>query len=161
MHAPKVTKEHAWLQKLVGDWSGEGTAEMGPGQPPQQWTVDEHVRAIGDVWIQAESRGTMPDGSPSVMQITLGYDPDAQRFRGTFVGSMMTYLWTYDGSLDAEERVLTLDAEGPNMAEPGKMSRYQDIVELVDADERRLSSRIQMPDGSWQQFMTVRYRRKT
>jgi hypothetical protein len=113
------------------------------------------------VWIQAESRGTMPDGSPSVMQITLGYDPDAQRFRGTFVGSMMTYLWTYDGSLDAEERVLTLDAEGPNMAEPGKMSRYQDIVELVDADERRLSSRIQMPDGSWQQFMTVRYQRKT
>jgi hypothetical protein len=95
------------------------------------------------------------------MQITLGYDPDAQRFRGTFVGSMMTYLWTYDGSLDAEERVLTLDAEGPNMAEPGKMSRYQDIVELVDADERRLSSRIQMPDGSWQQFMTVRYQRKT
>jgi hypothetical protein len=40
------------------------------------------------------------------------------------------------------------------------MSRYQDIVEIVDANERRLSSQMQMPDGSWQKFMTVRYRRK-
>lgn len=160
MHPPSITKEHTWLQKLVGGWIGEGSAEMGPGQPPQQWTVEEHVRAIGDAWIQAESRGTMPDGSASIMQITLGYDPDAKRFRGTFVGSMMTYLWIYEGTLDAGQRLLTLDAEGPNMAEPGKMSRYQDIVEVVDADERLLSSQMQMPDGSWQKFMRVRYRRK-
>ena len=161
MHTPKITKEHDWLRRFVGDWVGEGSAEMGPGQPSQQWTVEEHVRAIGEAWIQAESRGTMMDGSPSLMQITLGYDPDAKRFRGTFVGSMMTYLWVYDGALDAEERTLTLDAEGPSMAEPGKMSRYQDIVELVSADERLLSSQIQLPDGSWQKFMSVRYRRRT
>lgn len=161
MHSPTLTKEHAWLQKLVGEWMGEGSAEMGPGQPIQRWTVEENVRAIGEAWIQAESRGTMPDGSASLMQITLGYDPDAKRFRGTFVGSMMTYLWIYDGALDASERILTLDAEGPNMAEPGRMSRYQDIVEVVSESERLLSSQIQLPDGSWQKFMSVRYRRKT
>ncbi len=160
MHAPKITKEHAWLQRLVGSWTGEGTAEMGPGQPPQAWTVEETVRAIGEPWVQAESHGTMPDGSPSLMQITLGFDPDRQRFTGTFVGSMMTYLWVYDGELDAAGRVLTLNAEGPSMTGEGKMAKYQDIVELIGDDERLLTSQIQLPDGSWQKFMTARYRRK-
>ena len=27
-------KEHQWLQKLVGEWTSEGEADMGPGQPP-------------------------------------------------------------------------------------------------------------------------------
>jgi hypothetical protein len=159
MHAPKITPEHAWLQRLVGDWAGEGTADLGPDRPPQRWTVEEQMRPIGDVWIQAESRGTMPDGTPALMQITLGYDPDRRRFHGTFVGSMMTHLWIYDGALDAGDTILTLDAEGPDMAEPGRMSRYRDILEVVAADERVLSSRIQLPDGNWRTFMTVHYRR--
>ena len=40
--------------------------------------------------------------------MTLGYDPRKKRFVGTFVGSMMTNLWIYDGELDKDERVLTL-----------------------------------------------------
>jgi len=157
---PKITKEHAWLQRLVGSWIGEGTAEMGPGQPPQTWNVEETVRAIGEAWVQAESQGSMPDGTPHIMQITLGYDPDRQRFHGTFVGSMMTYLWIYDGELDAAGRVLTLNAEGPAMTGDGKMAKYQDIVEIVNDDERLLSSRMQQPDGTWVSFMTSRYKRK-
>jgi hypothetical protein len=33
-----------------------------------------------------------------------------------WIGLMMTYLWVYDGELDADERVLTLNAEGSSMA---------------------------------------------
>ncbi len=160
MQALKKTQEHAWLQQLVGEWRGEGSCSMGPGQPEQSWTVEESVRAIGEVWVQCESHGHMPEGSPSVMLITLGYDPDKQRFTGTFVGSMMTYLWVYEGSLDPGGRVLTLDAQGPSMACDGTLAKYQDIVEFRDADERSLSSQIQLPDGTWHQFMTTRYRRK-
>lgn len=160
MHDLIKTREHAWLQRLVGEWTAEGTAEMSPGEPPQTWTVEETVRAIGEVWIQAEGRGTLPDGSPSLMQITLGYDPQRARFVGTFVGSMMTHLWIYDGSLDADERVLTLDAEGPSMTDPTKTTKYRDIFEIVNADERLLISEVQRPDGTWQKFMTARYRRK-
>jgi hypothetical protein len=130
-----------------------------PGQPQQTWTIEESVRPIGDVWVQAESRGAMPDGSPSVMLITLGYDPDKQRFTGTFVGSMMTYLWIYDGELDDAGRVLTLNAEGPSMAGDGALAKYQDIVEMVGENERILRSRILLPDGKWQEFMSTRYRR--
>jgi len=154
------TKEHAWLQRIVGEWTGEGTAEMGPGQPTQTFNVEESVRPIGDVWIQGEGRGKMPDGTPSTTLVTLGFDPDRKRFVGTFIGSMMTYLWIYDGELDRSERILTLNAEGPSMAGDGKMAKYQDIVEVKDEDHRTLSSQILMPDGTWTKIMTAHYRRR-
>jgi hypothetical protein len=160
MHEVKKTREHAWLKKLAGEWLGEGEASMGPDQPAMKWMVEERVRAIGDVWVQAESHGTMPDGSPSIMIITLGFDPERKRFTGTFVGSMMTYLWIYDGELDPSGRTLALNAEGPSMAGDGAMAKYQDIVEIISDDHRTLSSQMLMPDGSWSKFMTSHYRRK-
>jgi hypothetical protein len=153
------TKEHAWLQKFVGEWKGEGEGFAGPDQPPMKWSVEETVRGIGDVWVQGESRGTMPDGKPSLMIITLGFDPEKKRFTGTFIGSMMTYLWIYDGELDAAGKVLTLNAEGPSMMGPG-LVKYQDIVEVIDDSTRTLSSQMQMPDDTWQKFMTSTYTRK-
>jgi hypothetical protein len=101
----------------------------------------------------------MPDGGPSVSLATLGYDPQKKRFVGTFIGSMMTHLWVYDGSLDADERVLTLDTEGPSMTGDGKMVKYQDIIEILSADQRTLTSRVQGDDGAWTQIMKMTYRR--
>lgn len=155
---PEPQKEHAWLQKLVGEWTYEHEAKMGPDQPPMTSTGTESVRSLGGLWVSGESQCTMPDGTPGTMVITLGYDPQKGRFVGTFVGSMMTFLWLYEGSLDAAGKVLTLDAEGPDMMNPGKMVKYQDIIELVEPDLRVLRSQA-MVDGKWQQFMTATYRR--
>ena len=58
------------------------------------------------------------------MLMTLGYDPAKKRFVGTWVGSMMAHLWVYEGSMDAEEKVLTLSAEGPSCMEEGKASAF-------------------------------------
>ena len=95
------------------------------------------------------------------MQIlTLGYDPSRKRFVGTWVGSMMTHLWVYDGALDAAGTVLTLDAEGPGFADKGKTAKYQDVVEFRSDDHRVLTSRVLGDDGTWHGFMTAHYRRK-
>lgn len=102
--------------------------------------------------------GTPPDASTTLM--TLGYDPQKQRFVGTFIGSMMTNLWVYEGSLDAKHRRLTLDTEGPNAAAGGKITRFQDVVEYVDTDHRILSSRMLGDDGQWCEVMTAHYRRR-
>ena len=102
----------------------------------------------------------MPDGDPATTMMTLGYDPSRKRFVGTWIGSMMTNLWVYDGFLDEAGRVLTLEAEGPNMAEEGKMARYRDVIELRSDDHRVLTSHMLGDDGTWTQFMTAEYRRK-
>jgi hypothetical protein len=39
--------QHQWLQKLVGDWTYEGEALMGPGQPPIKSEGTESVRSLG------------------------------------------------------------------------------------------------------------------
>lgn len=152
-------KEHQWLQRLIGEWSWESEASMGPDAPPAVCSGTESVRSLGDLWILSEGQSKMPDGSPATTLMTLGYDPQKKRFVGTFVGSMMTCLWVYEGELDEAERVLTLNAEGPDFSVPGKMASYKDVIEIKSDDHRVLSSHFLGEDGEWLRFMTANYRR--
>lgn len=156
----KPQKEHAWLQQLVGEWTVEMECVMGPDRPPMTSKGTESVRSIGGLWTLGEGKGDNPDGTPVTSFMTLGYDPLKRRFVGTFVASMMTHMWVYEGTLDASGKVLTLDTEGPAMSGEAKMTKYQDIITVVDADHRTLTSRMRGEDGSWTQFMSGSYRRK-
>lgn len=153
-------KEHQWLQKLVGEWTYETVATMEPGKPPEQFTGTESVRSLGGIWILAEGQGEMPGGDTATVLMTLAYDPQKKRYVGTFIASMMPHLWVYDGELDADERVLTLNSEGPSMAAEGKMAMYKDVIEFKSDDHRVLTSHTLGDDGQWHGFMTVNYRRK-
>jgi hypothetical protein len=157
----KPQKEHEWLQQLVGEWTFESQADMGPDQPPTKHGGTERVRSLGGMWVIGEGQGDMPDGEPATMIITLGFNPKRDRYVGTWVGSMMSHLWVYDGELDAAKRVLTLNAEGPSFAGDGTMAKYQDIIEIVSPDHRVLRSQVQGADGKWTQFMEAHYRRVT
>jgi hypothetical protein len=152
-------KEHHWLSKLVGDWTFEGEAQE-PGKPPQKSTGKESVRSLGGVWIIGEGEAEMPGEGAGRWVITLGYDPQKKRFVGSWVGSMMTNMWVYDGALDESEKVLTLDSEGPSMKPDGGMSKYRDIIEIKSGDHRTLTGQVLGEDGKWQTFMTAQYKRK-
>lgn len=160
MEIPAPQKEHQWLQKLVGEWTFESECSMGPDQPPMKSTGQEVVRSLGGLWTIGEGSGEMPGGGTCQSVMTLGYDPQAKRFVGTFIASVMTNLWTYNGALDVAEKVLTLDTEGPSFAGDGTMSKYQDIIEFLSDDHRTLSSQVLGPDGKWMPFMKAHYRRK-
>ncbi len=43
-------KEHQWLQKLVGEWTYESEAEMGPGKPAEKFKGTESVRSLDGKW---------------------------------------------------------------------------------------------------------------
>jgi hypothetical protein len=153
-------EQHRWLTKLAGEWTYETEMLMGPGKPPAKATGTETVRTLGEIWTLLEGRGEMPDGAPATMLMTLGFDPERGRFTGTWIGSMMTHLWRYDGALDAAGKVLTLESEGPSMTGDGKLSKYRDVIEVKSADERTLTSFGLDANGEWQQFMFATYRRK-
>lgn len=157
----EITPEHAWLAQLVGEWRFEMLD--GDGKPEAEGKLDgtETVRMLGEVWLRADGRGRMPDGAPTETQMLLGYDPARRTFVGTWVGSMMNHLWVYrSGTLDADRRILTLEAEGPAFdGPPGAMANYRDQIEIVGPDERLLHGNVQGPDGQWTRFMTARYRR--
>ena len=151
--------EHEWLRKLVGHWTFETVCQMGPDKPPMKTTGTEVVRALGEFWIIGEIVGGMPDGSSHTSIITLGFDLVQGRFVGTFVSTIMPDLWIYDGSLDADGKRLTLDAQSPSFAGDGSISKYQDVIDIIDDNHHTLSSNAQKPDGTWVQFMTARYSR--
>jgi hypothetical protein len=153
-------KEHHWLQKFVGQWTGEGEATMEPGKPPTKWESVETVRSLGGLWILAEGKGEMPGGGEATTLMTIGYDPVKKQFVGSFIGSMMANMWIYEGNLDSTGKILTLDTEGPSMAPGGKIAKYQDIIELKNDDHRVLTSQMLGDDGQWHRFMTANYRRK-
>lgn len=151
--------EHRWLQQLVGEWTTE--AQMTP-EPAQTCKGTERVRSLGGLWIVAEGQGEMPGGGNATMLMTLGYAPEKKRYVGTWIGSMMTHLWLYDGELDSSGTVLTLNSEGPDMspgAKPGQLAKYKDVIEIKTAAHRILTSYCLGNDGKWQQFMTANYRR--
>ena len=159
--SPEPTKEHKWLDQLVGEWNCKSQMMM-PDGSSATGNATEVVRSLGGLWTVAEMKADMPDGSDGEMIMTLGYDPAKGKFVGTFVGSMMNFMWHYLGSLSADGKTLTLDCEGPNMApgaEPGTTANYQDIVTIVDANTRTLRSQMATPDGGWVQFMEATYKR--
>lgn len=153
-------EQHHWLQKLLGEWTLESECPTGPGKPVEKFSGVETIRSVGGIWIVAEGTGEMPGGGTGTTMMTLGYDPKKQRFIGTWLGSMMTHLWIYEGELDAAEKVLTLNTEGPDFSTEGKTAKYKDVIEIVDADHRLLNSYTLGADGQWQQIVSVQYRRK-
>jgi len=152
-------KGHLWLKKFLGEWTGEMEALMGPDQPLMKSKGTESVRALGDLWIIGEGKSEMPDGNQGHMILTLGYDPATNRYPGTWIGSMMTFLWVYDGELDSTEKILTLNADGPSFTDPTVTAKYRDVHEFKSDDHRVLTSHVLGDDGKWTQFMTVNYHR--
>jgi hypothetical protein len=151
----ELTKEHQWLAQLVGEWSSEMEAAMSPDGPTETHKSTERVRSLGGAWVVLE--GDMGGDHQTIM--TLGYDPAKGRFVGSFVGSMMTNQWVYEGELDETGNTLVLSTNGPSAAGDGSYTDYRDTMEIRGPDHRILSSSYRGPDGEWKHFMTAHYRR--
>jgi len=148
---PMPQKEHEWLHQLVGEWSWESDSVEGHGT--------EVVRSLGGIWIVAEGRGTAPDGTLSTTIMTLGYSPGRKKYVGTLVTSSMTDPWVYEGFVDRDSNALVLDTEGASFADISKRTRYKDIIRIVDEHDRTTTSSYQGETGTFDEFMTLRYRR--
>lgn len=148
MNPPEVTPQHRWLHQLLGPWQTETVPDRGPACPPM--TGHEEGRAIGDIWVELDAHTTFGHH-----RITLGYDPAAGHFVGTWVGSGMTHLWRYTGALSDDGRSLILTAQGPSFSGEG-LDTYRDVITLLSPDERLFEGSVLQPDGSWHLFYVTR-----
>ena len=151
-------ESHAWLQQLVGEWKMTAEGSMGEGTEPMTMESTESVRALGELWIMAEGEADF-GGQPFATVMTLGYDSRKEAFVGTWIDSMHTHMWSYEGKLDAAKKVLTLETEGPAFDDPARIAKYRDVIEIESADRRSLSSSVLGDDGKWTTFMRAQYER--
>jgi Protein of unknown function (DUF1579) len=163
MEMIQPAEEHEWLKKLVGEWSYVGvdasavssTAEE-PPEPTSKGT--ETVRSLGGYWIVCEGKS---DTSSMTTLLTLGYDGEKRKVIGTWVCSMMTHIWIYEGSLVMESSLLDLLSQGPAMSGVlGDMDSYREITEFKSNDHRVVASYVQQADQSWKKLMITNYYRK-
>jgi len=109
--------------------------------------------------VLCEGKGDTPGGTAESL-MTLGYDIGEKRFVGTFIASMMSFIWIYDtGMLDPTGKMLMLDCDGPSMKGDGSLVRYRDIIEFKSDDHRLLRAQVRNDDGEWEEFMESSYRR--
>ncbi len=155
MEMAKPQAEHGFLEKLVGTWDVTSSS-MGNDET---WT--EVVRSLNGIWFVAEGNGEMPGGGgPATTVLTLGYDPARGKYVGSWIGSMMNYMWVYEGDVSDDGTTLNLYTTGPDFSEPGKIGEYREQIVFTDRDNRIFNSSVKQPDGTWKQFMEARYTRK-
>jgi Protein of unknown function (DUF1579) len=152
-------REHEWLQKFVGKWKYSMDCMTGPDDPPCEMSGHETVRSIGGLWVVGEGENLTPDGGSPATIITLGFNPKTKRFVGSFVVSIMSHFWVYDGELDPDGKTLHLYADGPDFSGGPDLVKFRDSIAFLNDDHRTLTSSIQQPDGSWQLFMNADYQR--
>ena len=150
------TKEHDFLQALVGSWDAIADAT---GSNPEHDVWREMVRSLEGLWIVCEGHGRMPGGGSAATLLTLGYDPAIGKYVGTWIDTIINHLWIYQGSLEPDGRTLVLETSGPDMTAPGRTAQYRERITLHDADNRSFASSVLTEAGDWQTLMTMRYRR--
>lgn len=154
---PAATDQHKWLRQFEGKWVCDAECVMAPGQPVTHMKSVFNCHMLGDFWIINEMDAEGP--FPMRGRQTIGYDPATGRYVGTWVDSVSSHLWHYKGSVSESGTKLVLEAEGPDMTEPGKTALYRDAYEFRSADHMVVTSSVQMPDGEWFTFMTGQSKR--
>lgn len=155
---PKPGPEHAWLQQEVGEWDVETEIYMEPGKPPVVVKGTESIHPVGGFWTVSKIQSTMMD-QPFTGMMTLGYDTDKKKYVAIWVDSMTGQLWTYEGTVDASGKILTLETRGkcPIM---GKELNFKEMIEIKDQDHKVFTSMMQGEDGKWVTALVARATRK-
>ncbi len=158
---PPPAKEHELLNKFVGEWETEFECYFEPGKPATKGKGTESARILGGFWVVADGKGELPGMGSMNSVLTVGYSPEKKKYVGTWIDSMSSHLWTYEGTVDASGKVLTFECEGPCPTQPGKLSKFREVTEFKSKDHRVFTSSIQGDDGKWNKMVTVTYKRKS
>jgi len=155
---PQPQKEHEWLKQFAGEWEAESEAVAGPGQPAMKCKGTMKARMLGGFWVVKELKNEAGGVTVDAVQ-TIGYDAKSKKYVGTWIDSVLNHLWTYTGSVDESGKILTLEAEGPNLLKEGETAKYRDTYEMKSKDHIIATSLMLGEDGKWVPFMKGNLRR--
>lgn len=156
---PKPVKEHELLGQFAGEWDMAAETVPAPGQESIRCTGVESAKMVGGFWLVGQSESSM-FGTPVSNVLTIGYDPAKKKYIGTFLCSMDSTLWKYEGTMDDSGKKLTLETEGPSPLGDGKTAKFRETLELKDKDHKVFTSYMQTDDGQWMKIVTMEYRRR-
>jgi len=98
---------HKKLAKLAGKWTTKTKAWMEPDKPPMEGTGSCEQKMILDGrYLQQEYSGEMM-GSPFTGINVLGYDNHTKKYMSTWIDSMSTGIYYFEGTASADGKTIT------------------------------------------------------
>jgi hypothetical protein len=142
---PKPGKEHDHLKQLVGTWEAE--SEFGKGTMTYKTGLD-------GMWLVGDFDGEF-GGMKFKGKSLDSYDSATKKYRSVWVDSFSAMPRVMEGSLDKDNKVMTLTGEGP--VQEGKTGKFKSITEIKDANTVEYSL---FMVGSEQPIVKITYKRK-
>jgi Protein of unknown function (DUF1579) len=145
---PKPGKEHDHLKRLVGTWDAE--SEVGKGT--MIYKMD-----LGGLWLAGDFDGEF--GGMKFQGKGLDtYDPATKKYRSVWADSFSTVPRIMEGSLDKDDKVMTMTGEGLGL--DGMPAKYKSVTEIKDADTVSFGLFMVDKDGRDLPLVKITYKRK-
>lgn len=155
---PEPGPELAPLTKEVGTWDAVVEARLAPNVPPiMSRGVETNVLGGSGLWLITNFKSEFL-GKPFEGHGIYGYDDEKKKYTGVWVDSFQTYLAVWEGTFDANRRMLTMWTETPDAN--GNMIRWKGVTEWKDEDTRIWTGYMPNEEGKDFASMIIRYKRR-
>jgi hypothetical protein len=121
--------------------------------PPTEYPASEVVEAFGPFWIIAHHRAGSGDECMFESRMTIGFDPVASEYVGTYISTLAAQEARFRGRYDAATQ--TLHWSGSGMGPLGPATRFR--AEETARDENSKTFRMWAYDDSTPEYLLMEY----
>jgi len=152
-------KPHAVLAEMTGSWHTVTLHFMTPGQPPvESRGTSEQKMLLDGRYLQQEFHGDMMGAPFTGIGIT-GYDNQKQQYVSTWIDSMSTRIFYFEGTADADGRTITQTCRSEDPIR-GPMT-WRSVTRIVDHDTHEFEMYGTYASGGREEkMMEITYTRK-
>lgn len=150
---------HKMMASWNGNWEGDVTYWMMPGEPEQKSkSSNVNKMILNGLYQQSDHTGEMM-GMPFAGQSLVGYDVHRNEFVNTWVDNMGSGIMFMRGPWDAATKTITLKGK---MVDPGTKQDVdvKQTYTIIDENTHEMKMFMPTPDGKEFQTMNIRYTRK-
>ncbi len=157
-HATTGT-QHKLLANMEGSWNTSSKSWLEPGKPPVESTgACEQKMILGGRFLQMMYSGDMMGQPFNGIGVT-GYDNQKQKYVSTWMDSMSTSIFLFEGTGDTEGQVITQECQGEDPVR-GPMT-WRSVTKVVDHDTHLFEMYGTVQGGKEEKMMEITYTRKS
>jgi hypothetical protein len=149
---------HKLLAGTAGSWNTRTRSWMEPGKPPMESTgTCEQKMLLGGRYLQQEFSGNMMGMPFNGIGVT-GYDNHKQRYVSTWMDSMSTGIFYFEGPAGADGRSFTQECIYHDPVRG--MVKWRSVTKVVDDDTHLFEMYVTDKSDKEEKMMEITYTRK-
>jgi Protein of unknown function (DUF1579) len=150
---------HKLLESMTGSWNTHTKSWMEPGTPPMESKgTCEQTMLLGGRYLQQVFTGDMMGTTFTGIGVT-GYDNHKKKYVSTWMDSMSTGIFFFEGTAGADSKTITQDC---HWDDPVKgPSKWRSVTRIVDDNTHLFEMYLTVKGGKEEKMMEITYTRKS